>query len=205
MAIHSSILAWKTPTSWTEEHGRLQSLQLQSQTQWNYWACTITLQCCVGFCHTTQWISLKYTYVPSLPNLTTIPYPKKPFNHNTRDDHLYTLVCVCVCVCTPFWWLRRYRICLQWGYPGPISGLARSPGEGNYETVQYSCLENFMDRGAWWAIFHGVTQSWRWLNMCICIHINTHINMYIYAIYMLYVYICSVMFDFAKAIFCNIQ
>ena len=29
MAIHSSILAWKTPTSWTEEHGRLQSLQLQ--------------------------------------------------------------------------------------------------------------------------------------------------------------------------------
>ena len=99
MAIHSSILAWKTPTSWTEEHGRLQSLQLQSQTQWNYWACTITLQCCVGFCHTTQWISLKYTYVPSLPNLTTIPYPKKPFNHNTRDDHLYTLVCVCVCVC----------------------------------------------------------------------------------------------------------
>ena len=144
----------------------------------------------------------------SPPSQTSLPFPTpKSLLITILEMIIYTplCVCVCVCVCTPFWWLRRYRICLQWGYPGPISGLARSPGEGNYETVQYSCLENFMDRGAWWAIFHGVTQSWRWLNMCICIHINTHINMYIYAIYMLYVYICSVMFDFAKAIFCNIQ
>ena len=33
-----------------------------------------------------------------------------------------------------------------------ISGLGRSPGEGNGNPLQYSCLENFTDRGAWWAI-----------------------------------------------------
>ena len=40
-----------------------------------------------------------------------------------------------------------------------ISGLGRSPGEGNGNPLQYSCLENPMDRGAWWATVHGVAQS----------------------------------------------
>ena len=34
------------------------------------------------------------------------------------------------------------------------------PGEGNGNPLQYSCLENFMDRGAWQATAHGVTKSW---------------------------------------------
>ena len=42
---------------------------------------------------------------------------------------------------------------------GLIPGSKRSPGEGNYNPFQYSCLENFMDRGAWWATVHGVTKS----------------------------------------------
>ena len=42
---------------------------------------------------------------------------------------------------------------------GLISGLGRSPGEGNGNPLQYSCLENLMDRGAWWATVHGVTKS----------------------------------------------
>ena len=37
-----------------------------------------------------------------------------------------------------------------------ISGLGRSPGEGNGNPLQYSCLGNPMDRGAWWATIHGV-------------------------------------------------
>jgi len=37
-----------------------------------------------------------------------------------------------------------------------VPRLGRSPGEGNGNPVQYSCLENPMDRGAWWAIVHGV-------------------------------------------------
>ena len=40
-----------------------------------------------------------------------------------------------------------------------VPGLGRSPGEGNGNPLQYSCLENSMDRGAWWVIAHGVTKS----------------------------------------------
>ena len=40
---------------------------------------------------------------------------------------------------------------------GSISRLGRSPGEGNGNPLQYSCLENSMVRGAWWATVHGVT------------------------------------------------
>ena len=41
---------------------------------------------------------------------------------------------------------------------GSIPGLGRSPGEGNGNPLQYSCLENPMDRGAWQAIVHGVVR-----------------------------------------------
>ena len=37
------------------------------------------------------------------------------------------------------------------GDPGSIPGSGRSPGEGNGNPLQYSCLKNSMDRGAWWA------------------------------------------------------
>ena len=40
-----------------------------------------------------------------------------------------------------------------------IPGLGRYPGEGNGNPLQYSCLENPMDRGAWCTIVHGVTKS----------------------------------------------
>ena len=42
---------------------------------------------------------------------------------------------------------------------GSIPGLGRSPGEGNGNPSQYSCLENPMDRGAWQATVHGVAES----------------------------------------------
>ena len=41
---------------------------------------------------------------------------------------------------------------------GSIPGLGRPPGKGNGNPLQYSCLENPMDRGAWRAIAHGVTR-----------------------------------------------
>ena len=64
---------------------------------------------------------------------------------------------------------------LEWGFPcgsdgkeftcnvgdlGLIPGLGRSPAEGNGYPLQYSCLENSMDRGTWQATVHGVSQSW---------------------------------------------
>ena len=42
---------------------------------------------------------------------------------------------------------------------GSIPGLGRSPGEGNDNPIQYSCLEKSMFRGAWWATVHGVAES----------------------------------------------
>jgi len=42
---------------------------------------------------------------------------------------------------------------------GLIPGSGRSPGEGNGNPLQYSCLENPMDRGAWWATVHRVTKN----------------------------------------------
>ena len=50
------------------------------------------------------------------------------------------------------------------GDPGSIPGLGRSPGEGNGNPLQYSCLTNFMDKGAWWATVPGVTESWTQLS-----------------------------------------
>ena len=63
---------------------------------------------------------------------------------------------------------------LYWGFPGGSDGknlpaiagdqgvipaLGRYPVEGNGYPLQYSCLENSVDRGAWWATVHGVTKS----------------------------------------------
>ena len=44
------------------------------------------------------------------------------------------------------------------GDPGLIPGSGRSPREGNGNPLQYSCLENSMDRGAWWLPVHGVAE-----------------------------------------------
>ena len=43
---------------------------------------------------------------------------------------------------------------------GSIPGLGKSPGEGNGNPLQYPCLENHMDREAYWAAIHGVTKYW---------------------------------------------
>ena len=45
------------------------------------------------------------------------------------------------------------------GHPGSTPGWGRSPGEGNGNPLQYSCLENSMDRGPWRATVHGVAES----------------------------------------------
>ena len=54
---------------------------------------------------------------------------------------------------------------------GSIPGLGRSPGGGHGNPLQYSCMQNFMDRGAWWVIVHRVTKSQtqlKWLSMHAC-------------------------------------
>ena len=70
---------------------------------------------------------------------------------------------VCVCACCIH--LKAFLVVLvvknlpaNAGDTSLIPVLGRSPGEGNVNALQFSCLENPMDRGAWWATVHGVTK-----------------------------------------------
>jgi len=56
------------------------------------------------------------------------------------------------------WWLKLQSACSA-GDLGLIPGSGRSPEEGNGNPLQDSCLENFMNRGAWWATVHEVTKN----------------------------------------------
>ena len=58
---------------------------------------------------------------------------------------------------------------------GSIPGLGRSPGEGNGNPLQYSCLENPMDGEAWWATVHGVAKSQTRLSDFTSLHFSTFI------------------------------
>ena len=55
-------------------------------------------------------------------------------------------------------WLSGEESACSAGDVGWIPGLERSPGAGNSTPLQYSCLGNPMDRGAWWVAVHGVTK-----------------------------------------------
>ena len=57
------------------------------------------------------------------------------------------------------WWLSSKESTCNSGDIGSIPGSGRSPGGGHGNPLQYSCLENPRDRGAWQATVHGVTQS----------------------------------------------
>ena len=58
------------------------------------------------------------------------------------------------------WWLRDGKASVyNTGDPGSIPGLRRSPGEGNGNPLQDYCLENSMNRGAWWATVYGVAKG----------------------------------------------
>ena len=56
---------------------------------------------------------------------------------------------------------------------GPIPGLGRCSAEGNGNPLQYSCLENSMDRGTWWVIVYSVAKSQTRLKDCVLVHAHT--------------------------------
>ena len=57
------------------------------------------------------------------------------------------------------------------GDTGTVPGSGRPPGEGNDNPLQYSCLENTMDRGAWWVTVDEATKSWTELSDQVHIHV----------------------------------
>ena len=61
---------------------------------------------------------------------------------------------------------------------GSIPGWGRSPGEGNGNPLQYSCLENPMDRAAGWATVHGVAKSRTCLSICMYVCVCVYIYIY---------------------------
>ena len=85
---------------------------------------------------------------------------------NPREERniekLYNILCPLFSWGIP-WWLNWYRICLH-ACRGSVSGLGRSPGEGNGYPLQYTCLENSMDKGAWQTTVHVVAKGWTQLN-----------------------------------------
>ena len=63
-----------------------------------------------------------------------------------------------ICTISSLSWTFRLFPCPGY-WSGSVHGSGRSPGEGNGNPLQCSCLGNPMDRGAWWAIIHGVAKS----------------------------------------------
>ena len=85
----------------------------------------------------------------------------------------------------PRWYNGKESAC-QAGHMGSIPGSERSPGEGSGNPLQYSCLRNPMDRGAWQAMIHGVTKvgldlASKQRFICVYIYIHTHT---LYRLYM---------------------
>ena len=78
-----------------------------------------------------------------------ISYKKTDQNFNWIEGHWASLVAQ-----------RLKHLPCNVGDLGSIPGSGRSPGEGNGNPLQDSCLENPMDGGVWWATVHGVTKSW---------------------------------------------
>ena len=77
------------------------------------------------------------------------------------------------------WWLSSKESSYSSGDPGdmsPIPESERSSRVENDHPLQYSCLKNSMDKGAWWATVHGVAKSWTWLSMHACKSNNTSLN-----------------------------
>ena len=82
------------------------------------------------------------------------------------------------CVNHPVWFCYSKQIKMVWGFPGgsvvrnpPANAgdVGSIPGGGRGIPLQYSCLENSMDRGAWWVTVHGVIKSWT--------RLSTHLQM----------------------------
>ena len=64
-----------------------------------------------------------------------------------------------MCICGLPWWLSGKESTRNAGDAGSIPGSGRSPGEGNSNPLQCSCLGNPMDKGAWQVIVHAVAKS----------------------------------------------
>ena len=94
---------------------------------------------------------------PGSPALQADTLPSEP--PGKPQFYAYLLNCTGI----PMWVSGVESTCHA-GDLGSISGWGRSPGGGNDNPLQFSCLGNPMDRGAWWATVHRVAESQTWLS-----------------------------------------
>ena len=87
-------------------------------------------------------------------------------------------------------------ICLQCRRPGFDPWVGNIPGGGNGNPLQYPCLENPMDRGAWWATVHGVAKTMAWLSTQTHTHTHTHTHTCTHAKVLKSYRVCSLFFFF---------
>ena len=100
-----------------------------------YWS-IVDLQCCVSFrCSTSESVSVTYIYIYVYMYVYTHTHMRSPGGSGSKES-----------ACNV-------------GDLSSIPGSGRSPGKENGNPVQYSCLENTMDRRAWQATVHRVTKS----------------------------------------------
>ena len=166
MAPHSSTLAWKIP--WKEKPGRLQSMGSQrvrhdwvtslslNMVDYIYWLVNVKVM--IYFWDKAHSVMMYYPFLycwfyllrsfASMCLQTILHeffYTSSEFPSAAFFLHVLYLVISKASACNA-------------GDLGSIPGSGRSPGEGNGNSLQYSCLENPMDEGAWWARIHGVAK-----------------------------------------------
>ena len=153
-ATHSSILVWRIP--WTQEPDRLQSTG--SQRVRHDWATKALLWFSLSRCLGSMcWIGLTALITPSSD-------PLDPVYQLAENWHPWLSI---------LWRNASPSGMVAKNLPASagdardaslISGSGRSPGEGNGNSLQYSCLENSIDKGAWWATVHEDPKSRTWLS-----------------------------------------
>ena len=151
LATHSSILAWEIP--WTEEPGGLYSMGLQ---------------------RILEWVAIPFSRRSSQPRARTQVSCMAGgfffFNHLSRHGSQKVSDSTDQLTLTSTGVVGVSQVELVVKSPlakagdirdmGSVPGLGRSPGGGHGNPLQYSCLENPMDRGPWWAIVHRVAKTW---------------------------------------------
>ena len=178
LATHSSTLAWKIP--WTEEPGRLQSRGLQGVT--HDWATSLLSSKKLGDCSLWSYMVLFFKELVECNDLTVYLYLLCTYHVLTIALHVLTISCefhnspkVGTIVIIPILYVTQPKtgspgdsvvknLPANTGDSGWIPGLGRSPGGGNDNLIQYSCLENPTNRGTWRATIHRVAKSQIGLN-----------------------------------------
>ena len=116
----------------------------------------------------TECVSCSIMKLRSCKTWTVCAEHQPPGVHTSYERCILSHVLVLDLVRTTIWGFPhgsdgKESVCNA-GDLGLIPGSGRSPGKGNGYPLQYSCLENVVDRGTWWATVRGVTKSWTQLS-----------------------------------------